>query len=76
MVMCRSQQAAGGVARQLTGVYLQERLGRGDVCYAGATRGDVNGRGPTTAWQRLGFTQVDIGVREGQYDQNAMVLRR
>ena len=75
-VMCRSPQALGGVARQLTGVYFQERLSRGDVCYAGATRGEVDGRGPTTAWQRLGFTQVDISVREGQYDQNPMVLRR
>ena len=74
--MCRSPQALGGVARQLTGVYFQERLSRGDVCYAGATRGEVDGRGPTTAWQRLGFTQVDIGVREGHYDQNAMVIRR
>jgi hypothetical protein len=75
-VMCRSPQALGGVARQLTGVYFQERLSRLDVCYAGATRGEVDGRGPTTAWQRLGFTQVDISVREGQYDQNPMVIRR
>jgi hypothetical protein len=76
-VMCRSPQALGDVARQLMRVYLQERLSQGDVCYAGATQGEVNGRGPTTAWRRLGFTQVDtIKVREGQYDQNPMVLRR
>ena len=74
--MCRSPQALGGVARQLTGVYFQERLSRGDVCYAGVARDEVDGPGPTTAWQRLGFTQVDIGVREGHYDQNAMVIRR
>ena len=75
-VMCRSPQALGGVARQLMGVYFQERLSRGSVCYAGATRGEVDGRSPTTAWKRLGFTQADIGVREGSFDQNPMVLKR
>jgi len=74
MVMCRSQQSQGGVARSLLGNYLEGQR-RGDVVYAGATRGEVDGRGPTTAWRRLGFEQVDIQVKEGAYDQNAMVLR-
>ena len=74
MLLCRSQQSQGGVARSLLGNYLEQRLTRGDVVYAGATR-DVDGRGPTTAWRRLGFEQVDIQVKEGAYEQNAMVLR-
>ena len=74
MVMCRSKQSQGGVARSLLGNYLEGQR-RGDVVYAGATRGEVDGRGPTTAWRRLGFEQVDIQVKEGAYDQNAMVLR-
>jgi histone H4 len=76
MVMCRSQQSQGGVARSLLGIYLEEQtLTRGDIVYAGATKGQVDGRGPTTAWQRLGFQQVEIQVKEGAYEQNAMVLR-
>ena len=64
------------MARSLLGIYLEEQtLTRGDIVYAGATKGQVDGRGPTTAWQRLGFQQVEIQVKEGAYEQNAMVLR-
>ena len=77
MLMCRSPNAPGGVARQLLGVYMQQQLRTGMVVYAGATRGETaEGRGPTTAWQRLGFTHLtSVGVREGAYEQNVCVLR-
>ena len=77
MLMCRSPTSPGGVARQLLGVFMQQRLKTGDVIYAGATRGETStGRGPTTAWVRLGFTHLaSIGVREGAYSQNVCVLR-
>ena len=77
MLMCRSPNAPGGVARQLLGVYMQRQLRTGMVVYAGATRGETaEGRGPTTAWQRLGFTHLtSVGVREGAYEQNVCVLR-
>ena len=77
ILMCRSPKAPGGVARQLLGVYMQLQLRTGDVLYAGATRGKTaKGRGPTTAWQRLGFTHLtSVGVREGAYEQNVCVLR-
>ena len=73
--MCKARGGPGGVARQLMGVYMQEQLRSGDVVYAGATRGEAGGKGPTTAWERLGFTQLPLGVKEGQYEQNVMVLR-
>lgn len=77
MLMCRTPTAPGGVVRQLLGVYMQGQLASGDVVYAGATRGETaTGRGPTTAWQRLGFTHLTaLNVREGRHDQNVCVLR-
>ena len=74
ILICRSQQSQGGVSRSLLGVYLEQRLTRGDVVFAGAK--EMDGRGPTKAWKRLGFEQVvDIQVKEGAFVQNAMILR-
>ena len=77
ILMCRSPSAPGGVARHLLGVYMQQQLRSGDIVYAGATRGETaEGRGPTGAWVRLGFTHLtSVGVREGSYEQNVCVLR-
>ena len=77
ILVCKRRGAAGGVARQLLGVYMQERLRHGGVVHAGATRGDADGRSPTQAWRRLGFTHLDsLSVREGEHSQDdVMVLR-
>jgi hypothetical protein len=75
MLMCKRRGATGGVARQLLDAFMRDRLRRGDVVYAGATQGNADGRSPTLAWQRLGFTHLDsINVREGAYSQDVMVL--
>ena len=47
------------------------------MVYAGATQGVTDeGKGPTTAWLGLGFIEATrVGVTEGIYDQNVIVLR-
>ena len=73
LLMCR-RDADGSAARRLLGAYAQ-RLREG-VVYTGASRGAPNGRSPATAWRRLGFTSVDtLAVRDGGFEQDAMVLR-
>jgi histone H4 len=75
LLMCKRRGAAGGVARRLLDEYMQ-RLRAVDVVYAGATRGELDGRSPTLAWQRLGFTHLEApAVQEGQYAQDVMVRR-
>ena len=75
MVMCRVPNAPRGVASQLLSTYMHEQLRVGDIVYAGATRGETaDGRSPTAAWRKLGFTELKtIEVQEGEYVQNVMV---
>ena len=74
LLMCRRRDADASAARRLLDSYAQRILH--GVIYAGATRGETEGRSPTNAWRRLGFKHLDhIGVREGGYEQNVMVMR-